>query len=470
MDILNTLTSNLWSILLIAVFFGGSIFVHELGHFLAARRRGVIVERFSIGFGPKIFSWKGKDGVEYRLSWLPLGGYVALPQLADMRSIEGEARTDLQKLPPPGYATRMIVFGAGAFFNILFALALACIIWKTGLPTSSEQATTRIGYVVDQLTTSDGQRVTSPASEAGLRIGDIVRAIDGRKTETWQELMQVLLTSVGRTPDGRREALFTIERDGNLIELRVHPVIAGNDKDRRVGIAPGYELIVHTTTPAGLAATAGFKPGDRLIALDGTPILNIQTYGEILTRATERAVSASVQRGTETVALTIPARAAAQEPAEIGLSFTTETSLVYTNPLKQIGDVLGMTYHTFASLLNPQSDVGISKLSGPVGIARVFHMAAQSDIRYVLWFTILVNINLAVFNLLPIPVLDGGHMLFATIGKLRGRPLPHEFIAAAQSVFMVLLFSMIIYVTFFDVRRWNREARPERPEQTAPAK
>jgi regulator of sigma E protease len=81
-----------------------------------------------------------------------------------------------------------------------------------------------------------------------------------------------------------------------------------------------------------------------------------------------------------------------------------------------------------------------------------------------------VNINLAVFNLLPIPVLDGGHMLFATIGKLRGRPLPHEFIAAAQSVFMVLLFSMIIYVTFFDVRRWNREARPERPEQTAPAK
>jgi len=469
-DIFNSLTSSLWSILLIAVFFGGSIFVHELGHFLAARRRGVIVERFSIGFGPKIFSWKDKDGVEYRLSWLPLGGYVALPQLADMRSIEGEARTDLQKLPPPGYATRMIVFGAGAFFNILFALALACIIWVAGLPTSSEMNSTRIGYVVDQLTNSEGKLVTSPASEAGLRIGDTVRAIDSNKTETWQELMQYLLTSAGRTPEGRREAIFTIEREGKLIDLKVYPVLAGNDKDRRVGIAPGYELLVQSTTPDSPAAKAGFKTTDRLVSLDGTPILSIQTYGEILSRATDRAVNAVVQRGSATVPLVIPARTASKEPGEIGLTFTTETNLIHPNPIKQIGDVLSMTYHTFASLINPKSDVGISKLSGPVGIARVFHMAAQSDIRYVLWFTILVNINLAVFNLMPIPVLDGGHMLFATIGKLRGRVLPPEFIATAQSVFMVLLFSMVLYVSFFDVRRWSRDARAERVEQTAPAK
>jgi regulator of sigma E protease len=469
-EILNSLTSSLWSILLIAVFFGGSIFVHELGHFLAARRRGVLVERFSIGFGPKIFSWKGKDGVEYRLSWLPLGGYVALPQLADMRSIEGAAKADLPKHPSPGYATRMIVFGAGAFFNILFALALACIIWTTGLPTSNEQSTTRIGYVVDQLTTSEGQRVRSPASEAGLRIGDTVRAIDGRKTETWQELMQVLLTSAGRTTEGQREALFTIEREGKLIEVVVHPVIAGNEKDRRVGIAPGYELIVHGTTPKSLAAAAGFLADDRLVSLDGIAILNIQTYGEILARSTEREIHAVVQRGTTSVNLVIPARTAPKDPSDFGLTFTTERTLIYPNPLKQIGDVLGMTYHTFASLINPQSDVGISKLSGPVGIARVFHLAAQADIRYVIWFTILVNINLAVFNLLPIPVLDGGHMLFATIGKLLGRPLPASFVATAQSVFMILLFSMVIYVSFFDVRRWSREARAERAEQSVPAK
>lgn len=473
MDILTTLFSSAWSILMIAVFFGGSIFVHELGHFLAARRRGMVVERFSIGFGPKIFSWKGKDGVEYRLSWLPLGGYVALPQLADMRAIEGAAETDTRRLPQISYATKMIVSGAGAFFNILFALALACIIWGVGFPMSSDQATTRIGYVVDKITTSDGAQVTSPAVEAGLRIGDTVRAIDGRNIETWQDLMQVLLTGAGRTEDGRRrETIFTIERDGALLNITVYPVIAGNEKDRRVGIAPGYELLISEIAPGKLAAAAGFKPQDRLVSLNDTPILSIQTYSDILTKNTGE-LHAVVKRGAGTVSLVIPARTTAKDPVDLGLSLSTDSSLTYPNPLKQIGDTAARTYQTFASLVNPHSDVGISKLSGPVGIARVFHLAAQADIRYVLWFTILVNVNLAIMNLLPIPVLDGGHMLFATIAKLRRRALPPEFIATTQSVFMVILFSMMIYVTFFDVRRWSRDSAAERPkqaEQESPAK
>ena len=139
LDTITSLLGNVWSIAMIVLFFGGSIFVHELGHFLAARRRGVKVERFSIGFGPKIASWE-RDGVEYRLSWLPLGGYVALPQLADMATIEGGepervpfVGTEISSgseefghgLPLISYSTRMIVFAAGAFFNLLFAFALA---------------------------------------------------------------------------------------------------------------------------------------------------------------------------------------------------------------------------------------------------------------------------------------------------------------------------------------------------------
>ena len=125
-----------------------------------------------------------------------------------------------------------------------------------------------------------------------------------------------------------------------------------------------------------------------------------------------------------------------------------------------------MTFRTLGSLINPQSDIGISKLSGPVGIIRVFHMAAQADIRLVLWFTILVNINLAIFNLLPIPVLDGGHMLFATISRLRGRALPSNFIMTTQSVFMMLLLTMILYVSFFDVRRLVRDNTSPAVEET----
>jgi regulator of sigma E protease len=127
-----------------------------------------------------------------------------------------------------------------------------------------------------------------------------------------------------------------------------------------------------------------------------------------------------------------------------------------------------MTGRTLASLINPRSDIGISKLSGPIGIGKIYWDASEAGLRYVLWIAILVNVNLAIFNLLPIPVLDGGHMLFATIGRLRGRALPGNFIAATQSVFILLLFTMILYVSVFDVRRIARDVRSDaRAEQAA---
>jgi regulator of sigma E protease len=177
-----------------------------------------------------------------------------------------------------------------------------------------------------------------------------------------------------------------------------------------------------------------------------------------------------VKRGEQTLPLTLPAAGGVKDPAELGVALTTDQQMIYPNPIKQFTAHVSMTFRTLGSLINPQSDIGISKLSGPVGIIRVFHLAAQADIRMVLWFTILVNINLAIFNLLPIPVLDGGHMLFATIGRLRGQALPANFIVTTQSVFMVLLFSMILYVSFFDIRRIVRDVTPPPPrEETAPA-
>ena len=198
MDLLSAAFSNIWSIFLVVVFFGGSIFVHELGHFLAARRRGVHVERFSIGFGPAIWSYRAKDGVEYRIAWFPLGGYVLLPQLADLGAIEGESTADVAKLPPISYSTKMIVFVAGAAFNVLFAFALACIITAIGVPESSMTATTRVGYVAKTLEGPDGTKTPSPALTAGFRAGDIVRAIDGKPVADWQDLMQTLITTTGR--------------------------------------------------------------------------------------------------------------------------------------------------------------------------------------------------------------------------------------------------------------------------------
>jgi len=470
MDLLNALLSNLWAVFLIILFFGGSIFVHELGHFLAARRRGMHVERFSIGFGPRMFGWRGKDGVDYRISWLPLGGYVALPQLADLKGVEGETGTQVGTLPPAGYADKMIVAVAGAVFNLIFAFILATLLWFLGQPTSSEQATTRIGFVSPTIELSDGTRVPSPASEAGLRVGDTVKAIDGRALNDWQDLMQTLVTSADRAADGRRKSIFTIERAGSLKEVTVYPRLAGDEKIRRVGIAPAYQLVVHAVAADSIAAKLGLRPKDRVVALDQVEILNIQTYADYLGSRANAPIVLHLTREGAPLTFELPPRGAkAPGSTEIGAAFTTDNTLVHDNPIKQFVGHVSMTWRTLTSLINPRSDIGISKLSGPVGIIRVFHMAAQADIRIVLWFTILVNINLAVFNLLPIPVLDGGHMLFATIGKIRGRSLPADFIAATQSVFVVLLFSMILYVSFFDVRRIARDLRANDPVPAAEA-
>ncbi len=459
-DFLTSLFSSIWSIFLIVLFFGGSIFVHELGHFLAARRRGVKVTRFSIGFGPAIWKHTAKDGVEYRLSWIPLGGYVALPQLADMAAIEGEAE-QTEPLPPISYATRMIVFAAGAFFNVLFAFALASILWVVGQPTSEELSTTRIGYIAKTIALADGTVVPSPALEAGLKVGDTIRAIDGTKVNDWPELLQTLVMSSGVADDGQRRAVFSIERDGQRIDLPVYPRLSGEDNNRRVGIIYAYTPIVASVPEKSFAHTIGLQAGDRLVELDRQRLLNMATLLDIMQEQPARAFTLVVERGTQRVELKVPADRPKDTPAWFGAVYRTSFGLKHTNPFSQLSNQVVMTVRTLWSLIHPHSDIGISKLSGPIGIGKIYWDASEAGFRYVLWIAILVNVNLAIFNLLPIPVLDGGHMLFATIGRLRGKALPVNFIAAAQSVFIVLLFTMIIYVSVFDVRRIARDVRTD---------
>jgi regulator of sigma E protease len=468
-DFLSTLLANAWSVLLVVLFFGGSIFVHELGHFLAARWRGVKVERFSIGFGPAIFAWHGQDGVEYRLSWFPLGGYVLLPQLADLGSIEGKSEVDVAALPPVRYSTRMIVFVAGAMFNVLFAFGLASIIWIIGQPESNETASTSIGYVSRTLELPGGVTVPSPASEAGLRVGDIIRAIDGNPVAKFFDIYSLIGLGSGQSADGGRQAVFTILRDGQVRDIIVHPLLVGEEKERRVGIAPGFELSVQQVMPGSIAARSGLQVGDILVRLDGQPVLSPYTCQDLLEASAQRPVEVRVRRDGRELTITIPARPRAKSGAGIGLAVGTGFTLTHPTPFAQIGEQVTMSFRTLWSLVNPHSDIGISKLTGPVGIVRIFHSAAEAGIRPVLMFTILLNMSLAIFNLLPIPVLDGGQMLFATIGRLRGRALPVNFILAANSVFIVLLLSMVIYVSIFDVRRLNRDRAETVPPAPAPA-
>ena len=321
---LQSAISDLWSIFLIILFFGGSIFVHELGHFLVARRRGVHVERFSIGFGPKIFAWRGRDGVEYRLSWLPLGGYVALPQLADMSMIEGEAGVDVKPLPPLSYTTKMLVFVAGAACNVLFAVVLATVLWLVGYPELESITTTRVGYVLPTVRLPDGAEMPSPAAAAGLRVNDVIRAVDGQPVSDWQDLRNTLILGTDVEKSGQRVARLTVERDGATFDVIVHPVRLGDERMRGIGITAAYEVIVDKIVPGSPAERWGLQAGDRLQRIDQTAVASIELLSEYLSQHPGQSFRLVVSRKGAPFSLTVPARATGAPHAFSGVEFATD--------------------------------------------------------------------------------------------------------------------------------------------------
>ncbi len=310
----------------------------------------------------------------------------------------------------------------------------------------------------------------SPApqrSALGLRAGDEVQAIDGHKVLNWNELREFIATSGGRDDKGRPRTVFTIERGGKVLDIVLFPQLGGDEKIRQVGISPAFALIVFKVERGSPAGKAGIEAGDEILRLDGIPMSNDMPLGEYLDANRARPISALLRRAGHEISLPIPARSAAGPDADFGLTFSAGLHMIYPSPLVQIRDQVAMTFRTLGSLLNPHSDIGLSKLAGPIGIVHMFNIEVENGLRAVFGFTILVNVNLAIFNLMPIPVLDGGQMLFATIGRLRRRALPTNFIMATQSVFMVLLFSMVIYVSYFNVRRWARDLQSDRAESAA---
>jgi RIP metalloprotease RseP len=595
---LGELATSVRGIVLLALFFGGSIFVHELGHFLAARWRGLKIERFSIGFGPKIFGWTGKDGVDYRVSWIPLGGYVALPQMGDPEAIEGATESDVEKLPEISYADKMIVAVMGAVFNVIFAFALATILWFTGMPVPEGNGSTIVGYVPEQVVTSSnhlselglGQTVPGPAFTAGLRSGDEVLAVDGVEVKSFKQINEAVMLGNGMNSQKQPVATFTIKRGAEKLDITVLPArvelnTRSGDKVRVAGLMPRSDVILNTPMPSSPAEKAGLIREDRIIAIDGrlvnnptellerlrvagpgertfqvsrfvtdgksqlltlkvTPKISTRTnpvglitysegekrhsivvvpvtrdllsddplanrdqlmvlgvspedssrndqlrIGTILDKVDGKELTvlrslddlvkatgagqktltfywkrANGDAGNLSLTEAEVSRGTPVERALIGAPFISKPEIAHNNPIELCTHIIKQTFTTLGRLFDRDSDIKVNQLASVISISKTYYNISE-DIRLVLWFTVLINLNLAILNLLPIPVLDGGHMLIATISKLTNNALNTKAVTIVQFTCMALILSLMGYIILNDVRRCTGDSERQLKQQ-----
>ncbi|MEM7046265.1 MAG: RIP metalloprotease RseP [Pseudomonadota bacterium] len=336
------------------------VVIHELGHYLIARREGIAVEVFSVGFGPEIIARTAKDGTRWRLSAIPLGGYVrfagemvASPDEPAQQSEQVSSDPHAgQRFSDKSVRARAAVVIAGPLANVLLTVVLLAGLYMTGshpMPLA----------VIDEVLEG------SPAAEAGLRSGDRVVRIDGHEISVFVELARAVRTSEGRP------LVFEVVRDDQPQDVLVTPMESSD----------GYWQI-------GITATHGAVPPLR--AIWGA---TQETYG-----------------------------------------------------------ILAATFAALSDMIVAERSAG--ELLGPVGIAQVSGAVAQQGFSHLIWLAAVISINLAFINILPIPMLDGGHLVFYLVEALRGRPVSPKWQEYASRLGVAMLVLLLVFVTFNDLSRW----------------
>jgi regulator of sigma E protease len=440
-------------ILVVIAMFNVMIFVHELGHFLAARWRGLQVDRFQIWFGKPIWK-KTINGVQYGLGWIPAGGFVALPQMAAMESIEGD-NLDGKPLPPVTPLDKIIVAVAGPLFSLLLAVVAALAVWGLGKPQDAIKSNVVGGLVAE-----------SPANGV-LEPGDEILEVDGKPVQWFAGRVFDDITTRVMLTEGD-DVTFTVVRDGETREVTTKFMIRDTPFYKRralpqIGMAPSTPAVVlkfsDSKTP-GPAERAGMKIGDEIIAVNGEKIFSPTHVSMILRKNDWQEATFTVKRGEQTQDLKMtPLKPLSDfyEHPLIGIMWdpTTgfSTEILHPNPWEQISESLRMMAMTIKTISSPTSNVGVDQLAGPIGIARTkFLLLQQKDgwLR-VLAFFVLFNVNLAVLNMMPLPVLDGGHIMMAIYEWIRGRPLPQRFLEIVQTAFALLLMGFMLFITTKDI-------------------
>ncbi|HSA58225.1 MAG TPA: RIP metalloprotease RseP [bacterium] len=428
---------------------GVLVFIHEFGHFLAAKKQGIGVEKFSLGFGPKLFGFR-RGETEYKASALPFGGYVKLM---------GEDPNDSENAKIPrekNYSARpvwqkMIVVFAGPAMNLILALAIMPLVFLVGRMEPK---------FLDEKPVLVGVRAGSGGADAGLQPGDEILEIDGRSMATWRDVLETVVLQANKT------VTLKVGRGGETLSRTAAVEESKETKAGTLGIEPSYfignEPLVDEVVPGGPADKGGVKPGDEIAAVDQQPVATWTDMTDKVEAAQGKVLAITVRRGGDlrTVSVT-PAYDTGMKKWLIGIRkdasrHTEHFSLKrygFAESLKRgFEENVRLTGQTLSVLKRLVTlDLSYKALGGPIRIAQASAMAAKSGLSDFLYFLAFLSIQLGVLNLLPVPVLDGGHFLFFAVEGVIRRPVPAKARAIAEQAFFFLLISLMLLVTLNDV-------------------
>ncbi|EGV52396.1 RIP metalloprotease RseP [Candidatus Endoriftia persephone] len=433
------------------------IAVHEFGHFWVARKLGVKVLRFSIGFGRTLWRWQGKrDETEYVVAAIPLGGYVKM--LDEREAPVPEAELD-RAFNRQSLAVRSAIVVAGPLFNFLFAIFAFWLIFVSG----DIGLKPLVGSV----------EAESLAAQAGFEVNDQILAVDGEETLTWESVVYALLA---QSIEHQRLAVTTEDESGRqrvrwLETKNLHQMAEDGQLLLRLGLAPKrphLPAVIGALLPGEPAEQSGLQVADRLLSVDGEPLASWSAWVKYVRAHPALPMQVEVERGDERffVELT-PAKiesegkpigrigASVQVPEGLMDEFQVEVSYP---PVEALGKALQKSWDLSSLMLKMLGkmligEVSVKNLSGPISIAESAGKSASYGLVYFLKFLAVVSISLGVLNLLPVPVLDGGHLLFFLLEAVKGRPLSERFVEQGQKIGMLLLLALMGLAFYVDINR-----------------
>jgi regulator of sigma E protease len=433
------------------------IAVHEFGHFWVARRCGVRVLQFSIGFGPALLRWRDSLGTQYSIAAIPLGGFV---KMLDEREGEVPAADLGAAFNRKPVLQRIAVVSAGPLANFILAVA---VYWGLFMAGESGYAPV-IGEV----------EAGSPADLAGLEAGQEIIAVDGAETPTWQALSFRLLDRIGDTGSIALAAKYPGSDVVYESQAHVERWLSGEEQPDLFGglgitlYTPDVPPVVGQVVEGGAADLAGIQPGDRVITADGVPMPLWMDWVDYVRARPGTPIEVEYQRGGELRRVSIVPEAAVDDSGEtlgrVGLGVELPEmpqELLRTfdrGPVEALGAAVQRTGELAAFTLNSIKKMIIGlispkNLSGPITIAKVASASAKSGLEAYLSFLALLSVSLGVLNLLPIPVLDGGHLLFYFAELLAGRPVPEKIQALGYQLGLFLVLGIMFLALYNDFSR-----------------